>query len=97
MPSDPGDLSAAIRFSDSKGKHDNSKGEDEPEIPLSLRTLIPVGPTGGSFTGTLTGGNGRAGVGPYQTYEFDVPSGRRHHESESRDRRQRLLARGRVG
>jgi hypothetical protein len=75
MPSNPGDLSAAIRFSDSKGEHDNSKGEDEPEIPLSLRTLIPVGPTGGSFTGTLTGGNGRAGVGPYQTYEFDVPWG----------------------
>ncbi len=42
---------------------------------MSLRTLVPVGPTGGSFTGTITGGNGRAGVGPYQTYEFNVPAG----------------------
>ena len=45
------------------------------EIPVSLRTLIPIGTTGGSFTGTITGGNGRAGVGPYQTYEFQVPAG----------------------
>jgi hypothetical protein len=40
-----------------------------------LRTLIPVGPTGGNFTGTLTGGNSRAGAGPTQTFAFDVPPG----------------------
>jgi hypothetical protein len=37
--------------------------------------LIPVGPTGGNFTGTLTGGNSRAGAGPTQTFAFDVPNG----------------------
>ncbi|MGA2396564.1 MAG: S8 family serine peptidase [Steroidobacteraceae bacterium] len=71
MPSQSGDVAAAIRFGGA------TSGFVPPEIPVSLRTLVPIGPTGGSFTGTLTGGNGRAGVGPYQTYEFDVPAGKR--------------------
>ncbi len=62
-PSEPGDLAAAIRFSGLS------------EIPVTLRTLIPTGPTGGDFTGTLTGGNGRPGTGPTQTFEFEVPRG----------------------
>jgi hypothetical protein len=65
MPSQSGDLAAAIRFD----------GAAQPEIPVSLRTLIPVGPLGGDFTGTLTGGNGRAEAGPTLTYEFNVPAG----------------------
>lgn len=65
MPSQPGDQSAAIRFGSA----------DIAEIPISLRTLVPTGPNGGSFTGSLTGGNGRAGAGPTQTYAFDVPQG----------------------
>jgi subtilisin family serine protease len=69
MPASPGDLAAAIRFADASG------GGQYPEIPVTLRTLIPTGPTGGNFTGTLTGGNGRAGAGPTQTYAFDVPNG----------------------
>ncbi len=71
MPAQSGDLGAAIRFTESKC----ASGTTVPEIPVSLRTLIPIGPTGGSFTGTITGGNGRADVGPYQTYEFNVPAG----------------------
>jgi hypothetical protein len=71
MPAQSGDLGAAIRFVGSK----TASGTAVAEIPVSLRTLVPVGPTGGSFTGTITGGNGRAGVGPYQTYEFNVPAG----------------------
>jgi len=63
MPSAPGDSSVAIRAAGFA------------EIPVSLRTLIPVGAEGGNFTGTLTGGNGRAGVGPYQTFAFDIPYG----------------------
>jgi len=63
MPAEPGDLAAAIR------------GAGQAEIPVTLRTLIPLGPTGGNFTGALTGGNGRGGAGPTQTYAFDVPSG----------------------
>src|ERR1700733_2245470 len=69
--SQSGDLGAAIRFVGSN----TASGTAVAEIPVSLRTLVPVGPTGGSFTGTITGGNGRAGVGPYQTYEFNVPAG----------------------
>jgi hypothetical protein len=65
MPAQPGDLAAAIRFDDAT----------QPEIPVSLRTLIPVGPLGGNFTGTLTGGNGRSEAGPTLTYEFNVPGG----------------------
>ena len=72
MPSEPGDLAAGLRFSEAAADGDASQGL--PEIPVSLRALIPVGPTGGAFTGTLTGGNGR-GPSPTQTFEFDVPVG----------------------
>ncbi len=71
MPSEPGDLSAAIRFTEAA--QDGSYALSE--IPVTLRTLVPVSQTGGSFTGTLTGGNGRPTGGPTQTFEFDVPSG----------------------
>jgi len=65
MPRQPGDTGVAIRFP--------SSGHSE--VPIALRTLIPVGPNGGFFTGTLTGGNGRNGAGPTQTFAFDVPPG----------------------
>jgi hypothetical protein len=69
MPSEPGDLAAAIRFA-------SSSSSPRPDIPVSLRTLIPMGATGGDFTGTLTGGNGRAySGGPDSTYAFEVPAG----------------------
>jgi Subtilase family/Peptidase inhibitor I9 len=68
-PAEPGDLAAAIRF------HDTTAGAATSEIPVTVRTLIPTGRGGGSFTATLTGGNGRAGGSPTQTFGFDVPSG----------------------
>jgi hypothetical protein len=71
MPSEPGDLSAALRFEQSP----NAATANYPQIPVALRALIPTGPTGGNFTGALTGGNGRSGSGPYQTFLFDVPQG----------------------
>ncbi|HEY1313938.1 MAG TPA: S8 family serine peptidase, partial [Steroidobacteraceae bacterium] len=67
MPSTPGDLAAGIRF-------ERTGGLTPGEIPVTLRTLIPVGPTGGSFSGTLTGGNGRAQIAPTQIFAFDVTS-----------------------
>jgi len=68
MPSQPGDLGAAIRL--------HPSGSTQlPEIPVSLRTIIPTTSTGANFTGTLTGGNGRNGAGPTQTFAFDVPTG----------------------
>lgn len=66
-PRQPGDSGMAIRFPFTDDKHS--------EIPIALRTLIPIGPNGGFFTGTLTGGNGRNGAGPTQTFAFDVPRG----------------------
>lgn len=78
MPAEPGDLAAAIRFDGSDESSEwGSDGRSGrlAEIPVTLRTPIPLGPNGGDFTGTLTGGNGRADVGPTQTFEFDVPNG----------------------
>jgi hypothetical protein len=69
MPAQPGDLAVAIRFDQSPGPAAYAA------IPVTLRTLVPTGSTGGNFTGTLTGGNGRAGAGPTQTFDFDVPKG----------------------
>jgi len=67
LPAEPGDSALAVRF--------GGAGTAQPEIPITLRTLIPLSSTGGVFTGTLTGGNGRAYVGPTSTYEFVVPTG----------------------
>jgi Subtilase family len=71
MPASPGDSAVALRFVRSS----NESTDKYAEVPVSLRTLIPTGPTGGSFGGTLTGGNSRAGAGPTQTFEFDVAQG----------------------
>ena len=75
MPSLPGDLSAGIRFGPFVGQFGDTPFSVAGAIPLTLRTLVPLGPAGGSFTGTLTGGNGRAGAGPTMSYGFDVPDG----------------------
>lgn len=71
MPADPGDVAAAIRFEQSA----SASSVSLPQLPFSLRSLIPTSSTGGNFAGTLTGGNGRPGAGPTQTFEFNVPSG----------------------
>jgi hypothetical protein len=68
-PRQPGDSNVAIRFAPSAGASAHA------DIPIALRTLIPIGSNGGFFTGTLTGGNGRPGAGPTQTFAFDVPPG----------------------
>jgi hypothetical protein len=72
MPSKPGDVAAAIRFGQGPG------AALQADIPVTLRALVAVGSNGGSFTGTLTGGNGRPGAGPTQTFAFDVPFGARN-------------------
>ena len=69
MPGNAGDESAAIRFGVDSAGHERS------EIPVTLRTLVPISARGGSFSGELLGGNGRAGFGPYQTFAFDIPYG----------------------
>lgn len=71
MPSQPGDSAGAIRF----GQSENSTGIISAEIPLSMRTLVPINSSGGAFAGTLTGGNGQTNGAPTQTFAFDVPAG----------------------
>jgi len=74
MPSQPGDQGVAIRFASSGGSWDGGSASLA-EIPIALRTLIPISHGSGSFSGTLTGGNGRPSTGPTQTFAFDVPLG----------------------
>ena len=50
------------------------------DIPIALRTLIPIGRKGGSFSGTLTGGNGRP-TRPDADVRVRRAAGRQQHES----------------
>ena len=70
MPAQAGDVAAGIRF----GQSSDLAGTSQAEIPISLRSLIPITAGGGNFAGTITGGNGR-GEPQAQTYQFIVPSG----------------------
>ncbi|HJP74075.1 MAG TPA: S8 family serine peptidase [Pseudonocardiaceae bacterium] len=71
-PAKPGDVSAAVEV-------DNSAAKTRYAVPLTLRSLVPVnGNAGGSFSGIITGGNGRPGAPAQQnTYWFDVPGGQK--------------------
>jgi len=47
-------------------------------VPVSLRSLVNLDRSGGSFAGNLIGGNGRNGFfqpGQIDTYDFNVPAG----------------------
>ena len=66
MPAHPGDTAAALRLN----ALSEEPGAGEPAVPITVRTLVPLGT---DFSGTLTGGNGRAGGAPTQTFEFNVP------------------------
>ena len=69
-PSSPGDLSAALTVHSSGGVHG--------ALPIALRSLVPLRRGSGTFSDTVTGGNGRGGA-PAATafYQFDVPKGKR--------------------
>jgi hypothetical protein len=68
LPQNPGDIDHDLVVNNSSG--------DKTVVPVVLRSLVPVDGHGGSFTGTLTGGNGRPGPAEEQTFAFDVPQGR---------------------
>jgi subtilisin family serine protease len=46
-------------------------------IPITLRALVPLTSSGGSFSGTLTGGGSSFNAGQSFTYRFRLPGGRR--------------------
>ncbi len=70
-PSQPGDAAGSIMLSSNQGAGFGRVTT----IPVTLRSLIPNGSQ--SFSGTLTGGNGReTQTGEEFSYQFDLPSGR---------------------
>jgi Subtilase family len=69
--STPGDQAGSIVLSSNQGPSFGQVGT----IPVTLRSLIPQGRE--SFTGTLTGGNGRAFfIGQTFYYQLDLPFGK---------------------
>ncbi len=65
-PSSPGDVAGSIVAT--------VPGQPALTVPVTLRALAPTGTT--SFSGTLTGGNGRGfNTGEAEYYQFDLPAG----------------------
>ena len=65
-PAQAGDFAASLRLATSGAHLDGS-------IPILLRSLVAIGSTGGSFSGSLTGGDT---LGQQFTFQFDVPAGK---------------------
>jgi Subtilase family/Peptidase inhibitor I9 len=75
-PSRPGDSSGSIVLTSTGGGVDSYLGFESNSIPVTLRSLIGIRHGSGSFSGELTGGNGRNnGEGQEAFYQFDVPAG----------------------
>ena len=51
-------------------------GTDDGSIPVVVRSLVPVGYRGGTFSGALTGGGSTGNAGQSFTYQFRLPYGR---------------------
>jgi hypothetical protein len=66
-PANPGDYSRNLRISDSSG--------DTSVVPVVSRAQVPLSTGSGSFSGTLTGGDGDGGIAQEQTFAFTVPKG----------------------
>ncbi len=62
-PKQPGDVSASVQFKETGGPTTS--------VPLTERAVI--GPSGGTFTDTIEGGNGRGALAQSKFYYLDVP------------------------
>jgi hypothetical protein len=78
-PASPGDASGSIVLISSGDGFDFDAGIESNSIAVTLRSLISFNSSSsGSFSGILTGGNGRAlspGQGQVQYYQFNVGTG----------------------
>ncbi len=69
LPRSAGDSNQDLLLDSSGGSHS--------VVPITLRSLVSIGANGGSFSGTLIGGNGRAfSPGQLNTFDFNVPAGK---------------------
>jgi Subtilase family len=69
-PAAAGDTSESLVVSSPSGRT---------TVPVVVRTLVRTNASGGSFSGSLSGGNGRAGsASELSSYSFNVPAGTKH-------------------
>ena len=74
-PAQPGDSAGSILLTSNLGGTDGFLGAESNSIAVTLRSMVDVA-TGGTFSGVLTGGNGRSpGEGQVNYYEFNVGAG----------------------
>jgi subtilisin family serine protease len=52
--------------------HLGTGSSNDGSIPIILRSLVPLSPSGGSFSGSLTGGGATGNAGQSFTYQFNV-------------------------
>jgi hypothetical protein len=56
--------------------HLSTGDSNDGSIPVIVRSLVPLGSGGGSFSGRLTGGGASFNAGQEFTYQFNVPEGK---------------------
>jgi hypothetical protein len=66
-PANPGDYSRDLEIDGSSGK--------TTVVPVVVRSLVPLNGGSGSFSGTLTGGNGNGFPAQEENFAFNVPWG----------------------
>lgn len=70
-PAQPGDVAGSIQFTD-HGSQPSFAAVTS--VPVTLRSLVPTPSPSSTFTGTLTGGNGRqASTGQTAYYQVQIP------------------------
>ncbi|HEY1652217.1 MAG TPA: S8 family serine peptidase [Acidimicrobiales bacterium] len=73
-PGQPGDSAGSLVVSPASSSASSSASQPALAIPVTLRSLAATGPT--TFSGVLTGGNGRASyTGVTEYYQFNLPAG----------------------